>query len=60
MVKPYLTRPAGIGTKKTVGFCIVCSAIATFEALFQLDEAVIIQRFCDKHIAGANYEIGKN
>ncbi len=60
MVKPFKTRPAGVSTSKSAGFCIMCSAIATTEALFQLQDAVVIQRFCDKHISEANYEIGKN
>jgi hypothetical protein len=59
MAKPFQTRPAG-SAGKSPGFCIVCSAVATTEALFKLEDAVIVQRFCDKHIAGANYTLGKN
>jgi hypothetical protein len=32
--------------------------MATTEALFQLEDAVVIQRFCDKCLPKANYEIG--
>ena len=60
VVKPYQTRPAGVSTSKSAGFCIVCSAVATTEALFQLEDAVVIQRFCDKHISEANYDLRKN
>jgi hypothetical protein len=59
MVKPFQTRSASNGTKKAPGFCITCSAVATTEALFQLEDAVVIQRFCDKHIADANYDLRK-
>lgn len=53
--KPFLTRPVTLGTKKTPGFCICCSAIATTEALFKLDEAVVIQRYCDNCLSKAEY-----
>ena len=58
MMKPFETRPALSSTKKSAGFCILCSKTATTEALFQLEDAVIIQRFCDKCLPKANYEIG--
>jgi hypothetical protein len=60
MVKPYQTRPAAGGTNKTPGFCSVCAAVATTEALFQLEDAVSVQRFCDKHISGASYDLRKS
>ncbi|HLG36940.1 MAG TPA: hypothetical protein VI338_02295 [Nitrososphaera sp.] len=60
MAKPFQTRPAGTGTSKSPGFCIVCSAAATTEALFKVEDAIVIQRFCDKHLAGANYTMAKN
>lgn len=53
--KPFLTRPVTLGTKKMPGFCIRCSAIATTEALFQLDDAVVIQRYCDGCLTHAEY-----
>jgi hypothetical protein len=59
-VKPFETRPAGNSTKKLPGFCIVCSAIATTEAIFQLEDATILQRYCDEHLTGADYTLGKN
>lgn len=59
-MKPFKTRPAGIGTNKMHGFCIECSAPATTEALFQLEDAVVLQRYCDKHIVSANYTISRN
>lgn len=55
MKKPFETRPATSSTKKAPGFCIVCGAVATTEALFQLDDAVIIQRYCDKCLPAARY-----
>jgi len=59
VVKPYETRPATTSTKKAPGFCITCGKIATTEALFQLEDAVIIQRFCDNCLHLADYKIGK-
>lgn len=58
-MKPFEKRPAANGSSKSPGFCIVCSAVATTEALFQLEDAVILQRYCDKHIGDANYSVGK-
>jgi|GEM_PF-1207033 len=58
VMKPFETRPATTSTKKASGFCIICSNVATTEALFQLQDAVIIQRFCDKCLPKANYEAG--
>lgn len=58
VIKPYETRPASTGTKKASGFCIVCGKVATTEALFQLQDAVIIQRYCDICLINANYVIG--
>ena len=59
-MKPFETRPAIQSTKKLPGFCVVCSAVATTEALFQLEGAVVLRRYCDKHVKTAEYTIGKN
>ena len=48
-------RPVTMGTKKTVGFCVICSAVATTEALLKVPDAAIIQRFCDACPPKANY-----
>ena len=53
MVKPFKTRP--VDPKKSPGFCVICSALATTQALFQLEDAVIIQRYCDKCLPKADY-----
>jgi hypothetical protein len=58
-MKPFETRPVISSTKKSSGFCIICGTGATTEALFQLKDAVIVQRFCDKCLPKANYEVGK-
>ena len=58
MVKPFETKSAASGTKKPPGFCIICSAVATTVALFKIDGAVIIQRYCNKCLPKANYEMG--
>ncbi|MFL6422274.1 MAG: hypothetical protein ACJ71D_07280 [Nitrososphaera sp.] len=55
MLKPYQTRPALNTTKKSAGFCIICGEIATTEALFKLEGATIIQRYCDKCLSSAQY-----
>jgi hypothetical protein len=60
MVKPYETRPALTSTKKSPGFCIVCGKVATTEALFQLKDAVVIQRFCDGCLKLADYKVAKD
>jgi hypothetical protein len=59
MIKPFETRPAVESTKKLPGFCVLCGSVATTMALFQLKDAVIIQRYCDKCLPKAGYEEGK-
>ena len=59
VVKPYQTRPAVVGTNKTPGFCITCSAVATTEALFKVEGVIMLRRYCNKCVAGADYEMGK-
>jgi hypothetical protein len=58
VVKPFETKPAALSTKKAPGFCVICSAIASTMAFFQLEDAVIIQRYCDKCLPNANYVMG--
>jgi hypothetical protein len=53
--RPYLTRSALHTTKNSTGFCITCGKIATTEALFKLDGATIIQRYCDNCLSNAHY-----
>jgi hypothetical protein len=55
MLRPHYTRPAFHPTKKSPGFCITCGGIATTEALFKLEGAMIIQRYCDKCLSNAQY-----
>jgi hypothetical protein len=56
MQTPYIIRPAVVGaTKKSSGFCITCAKIATTEALFKLEGAMIIQRYCDNCLSSARY-----
>ena len=56
-MQPFETRPEIISTKKLPGFCIVCSDVATTKAIFQLEDATIIWRYCDKHLADASYSL---
>jgi hypothetical protein len=55
--KPYHTRAIVARRNKTAGVCGACSAIATTEALFQLEECVLIRKYCDKCLPDAEYEI---
>jgi hypothetical protein len=55
MLKPYQTRPASHTTKKSTGFCINCGQMATIEALFKLEGAMIVQRYCEKCLSSARY-----
>lgn len=59
VVKPYQTRPAVLGTNKMPGFCITCSAVATTEALFKVEGIIMLRRYCNKCVTGADYEMGK-
>lgn len=55
VIKPFETRPVSVSTKKLPGFCVKCSAVATTEALFQLEDAILVQRYCDKCLPDAQY-----
>jgi hypothetical protein len=54
-IRPYETRPVLAAKNKSPGYCIICAAVATTEALFRLDGAVIVQRYCDKCLSDAKY-----
>ena len=56
VAKPFQTRPAKAGTKGRAGYCVSCSADATTEALFKLEGAIVIQRYCDRCLPQARYE----
>jgi hypothetical protein len=58
VVKPFEKRPVSLSTKKSPGLCIVCSAIATTEALFKVENVTVVQRYCDKCLPKADYKIG--
>jgi hypothetical protein len=60
MTKPFETRSAINTARKLPGFCVACGAVATTEALFQLEDAVIIQRYCDKCLTKADYVLAKH
>jgi hypothetical protein len=38
-------------------FYIVCSKTAMMEALFQLDECMVVQKYCEKCLNKAEYEL---
>src|SRR5574341_735387 len=57
VVKPSQTRPATPGRKGSTGYCVSCSAVATKEALFKLEGAIVIQRYCNKCLPKADYKI---
>lgn len=44
------------GTKGGTGFCVVCAAVATTEALFKLEDAIVVQRYCDRCLPQASYK----
>lgn len=53
--KPVETRPIKPDRTKTPPTCVVCFEEAAIEALFELENALIIQRYCDKCISRAEY-----
>ena len=55
MVKAFDTRPVKLNAKKSAGYCMICYAPATMEALFQVQDVIIIQKFCSTHIKEAKY-----
>ena len=51
--------PAIESTKKSPGFCIMCGAIATTQALFKVPDVVVVERYCDKCLPKADYKISE-
>jgi hypothetical protein len=56
VVKPFKTVPVEVNTKKTPGYCVICSRVATTHALFKGEGVVILQRYCDGCLPKADYE----
>ena len=54
--KPYQTRPAKVGTKGGTEFFVSCTGVATTEALFKLEGAIAIQRYCDRCLPQTHYQ----
>lgn len=54
-MKPHSTRPLISEGKKLPGFCLQCGALATVQALFQIQDAVVLERYCANCIGQANY-----
>lgn len=57
MLKPFQTRIATMKTSKVPMYCVICSAKATTEALFKLDECIVVQKYCDRCLDKAEYEL---
>ena len=55
-MKPSKTKPAQEDPKKSSGFCVLCGALATTQALFKITGAIIVQRYCDKCLPKAQYD----
>ncbi|AIF82270.1 hypothetical protein NTE_00188 [Candidatus Nitrososphaera evergladensis SR1] len=57
MVKPFAVRPAKIALRKKITHCSNCSVeVATVEALFKIEGAVFVRKYCQKCLADAEFE----
>ena len=54
--QPFQTRPLTVNSKKSADYCMNCSNKATIEALFDLDGAVLVRKYCDDCLLTAKYE----
>jgi hypothetical protein len=54
--KPIEIRPVKQDEHKTPACCEVCYEKASVEALFEMPETIVVQRFCDKCISDADYQ----
>jgi len=57
VLKPFQTRVATMKTSKVPLYCVICSARATTEALFQLEGCIVVQKYCDRCLDKAEYEL---
>lgn len=56
VAKPFKTTPLEVSRKKQPGICTICSGPATTQALFDVGEAVLVRKYCDKCLPKADYE----
>jgi hypothetical protein len=55
--RPFATRPVQLALRKKVAFCIECDkAVATTAALFKVEGAIIVRKYCDACIKDAVYK----
>jgi hypothetical protein len=57
MSKPFQTTPIQLKRNQETVYCGICSATATTNALFQLEGCIVVQKYCDKCLLDAEYEV---
>ncbi len=56
MSKPYQIRPYRPKKKGNVPFCSICGERVTNEALFEVGDYIVAQKYCDNCLPNAEYE----
>jgi hypothetical protein len=57
MIRPLETRPAQPDKYRLPTKCSFCDRKATTEAFFQLENCLVVQKYCDECLPDAEYEI---
>jgi len=57
VVKPFQTTPIQLRKYQAPVYCCICSKAATTNALFQLEDCAVIQKYCDECLPNADYQI---
>lgn len=57
MVRPFAVRPATKALRKKISVCSHCTVkTATVEALFRIEGAVFVRKYCNKCLPEAEFE----
>jgi hypothetical protein len=55
MLKPSKMRPIEKKKHQMPSYCMLCPDVATKEVLYELENCVVVQRYCDKCLPHAEY-----
>jgi hypothetical protein len=57
LVKPFAVRPVQTALRKKESFCSDCTTeVAAAEALFKIEGAIFVRKYCKKCLVVAEYE----
>jgi hypothetical protein len=56
MLKPYILKPTESSRKFLPKCCLICGKVATVDALFHLHDFLVLRRYCEECLDGAEFE----